>query len=221
MDAARSCAHICRTPGKVIGTERDSDTPRDASSSKMNSRLSLQSPSFVVTSVSPEFFRDQDIDNPRHPGSIVKRDRSSDPFDARINGSPAKNSDSTSFFSNVVGLEAVSGEVTDVDASKRMNFASNPVLGKTPKFVDLRFSTVNIEDKVNSVFIPVTRSEGLTDHSNWHAYRHHIAEVIAYIVSKAKAYINYMKNPEFETRNSFERENIQLTRQDLTWQDLT
>ena len=144
--------------------ERDGTTPRDASSSETKSRLSLQSPSFVVTSVSPAQFRDQDIVNPRHPGSIVKRDRIAEPFDDRIKGSPAKNSDSTSFFSHVVGLESVSGEVVNVDASKIMNVASNPVLGETPKIVDLRLTTVNTADKLNSVFAPVTRAEGLMDH---------------------------------------------------------
>ena len=112
----------------------------------------MQSPGFIVTSVSTAQFRDQDIVNPKHPGSIVKRERSNEPFDAHINGSPAKNNVYTSFFSHVVGLEAVYGEVADADASKRINFASNPVLGKTPKFVDLRLSTVNIVDKLNPVF---------------------------------------------------------------------
>ena len=72
-DAARSCACIYRTPGKANGTERDGATPREASSSEMNSRLSLQSISFLVTSVSPAQFRDQDIVNSGHPDSIVKK----------------------------------------------------------------------------------------------------------------------------------------------------
>ena len=98
-------------------------------------------------------------------------DRSAEPSDTRTNGSTAKNSDSASLFSHVVGLEEVSGEVADVEASKRMNFASNPILGQifgqTPKFVDLWLSTVNTAEKLNSIFVPVTRAEGLTDHSNW------------------------------------------------------
>ena len=154
VDAARSCARTYRTPGKVSRTKRDGSTPRDASSSETSSRVSFQSPSCVVTSVSPAQFREQNIFNPRHPGSIVNRDRSSEPFDAHINGSPPKNSDSTSFFSYVVALEEVSGEVSDVDASKITNFASNPVLDKTPRFVDLRLSTINTADKLNSLFAP-------------------------------------------------------------------
>ena len=170
-----------------------------------------KSPSFVVTSVSPAKFRDQYIVNPRHPGSIIKWDRSVEPFEAHINGSPAKNSDSTSFFIHVVGLEEVSREVTDVDASKRMNFASNPVLGKTPKFVDLRLSTVHTADKLNSVFTPVTKTEGLMDNSDWLASRHRIDEVTEGRVSEVQAYSDYIKNPGFENRNIFERENIQMT----------
>ena len=92
-----------------------------------------------------------------------------------------------------MGLEAVSREVSDINVSKRMNFASNPVLGKTPKFVDLRLLTVNTADKLNSVFTPVTRKEGLTDHSDWITYRHRIAEVTADRVRESKAYRNYIK----------------------------
>ena len=75
-EAACSCARIYRTPGKLSGTERDFATPslpnmfatpRDASSSETNSRLRLQRPSFIVTFVSPEHFRGQDIVIPRHP----------------------------------------------------------------------------------------------------------------------------------------------------------
>ena len=53
-------------------------------------------------------------------------------------------------------------------------------------FVDLLLSTVNIVDKINSVFAPVTIVEGLTDHSDWLASRHHIAEVTADRVSEEK-----------------------------------
>ena len=87
-----------------------------------------------------------------------------------------------------------------------MNFASNPVLGKTANFVDLRLSTVNKAYKLNSVFVPVTRAEGLMDHSDWLVSRRCISEVTEYRVSKAKAYINYIKSFEFETRNCFEQE---------------
>ena len=182
-----NCSRIYRTTGKVIGTERGSETPRGASSSKTRSRLSFQSPKFVAISVSPAKFMDQDIVNPRHPVSSIKRYRSAEPFDARINGNLAKNCDSESLFSHVVGLKAVSREVTDVDASERMNFASNPVLGEGPKFVDLQLSTINTAEKINSAFAPATRAEGWMDHSNWLASRHCIAEVTADRVSEAKA----------------------------------
>ena len=84
-------------------------------------------------------------------------------------------------------LEEVSREVADADASKRMNFASNLVLGKTPKFLGFWLSTVNTADKLNYVFAPVTIVEDFTDHSDWLASRHRIVEVTVYIVSKAKA----------------------------------
>ena len=103
-----------------------------------------------------------------------------------------------------------------------MNFASNPVLSKTPKFVDLRLSAVNIADKLNSVFSPVTRAEGLKDHSYWLASRHRIAEVTADRVRESKAYRNYIKNSEFETRNVFGgKYSIDSTRFDSTIFDST
>ena len=92
-----------------------------------------------------------------------------------------------------------------------MNFASNPAPGKTPKFVDLWISTINTAEKINSVFDPVTRAEGLTDHSDWILSRHRITEVTSDIVIEATSYSYFIKNSEFETRNVFERENIQLT----------
>ena len=71
---------------------------------------------------------DQYIINSKHPVSIIKGERNTEPFDAHINGNLTKNSDPKTFFSHVVGVKAVPGEVTNVNASKRMKFASNPVL---------------------------------------------------------------------------------------------
>ena len=73
-----------------------------------------------------------------------------------------------------------------------MNFVTNYVLGETLKFVDLRFLIVNTAEKLNSVFAPVTKAEGLTDHSYWLTSRHCIAEITADRVSEAKEYRNYV-----------------------------
>ena len=94
-------------------------------------------------------------------------------------------------------MKVVPGEVADVDASKRMNFASDPVLGESPKFVDLRLLTAHTADKLKFVIGPATRVRGLTDNSNGLTSRHHIAKVTADRVSEAKAYIVYIKNSEF------------------------
>ena len=82
-----------------------------------------------------------------------------------------------------------------------MNFVINPVLGKTPKFVDSRLSTVNTADKQNSVLAPIAIAEGLMGSSNCLTASHGIAEVTAYWVSETKEYRNYIKNSEFETKN--------------------
>ena len=161
----------------------------------------------MAFSVSPAQFRDQDIINPRYPVGIIKGDRNAEPFNAQINGNSTKNSDPTTLFSHVVGVKAVPVEVADVDASERMNFASNPVLGKSPKFVDLRLSTAHTADKLKSVIGPATRVRGLTDNSDGIKSRNRIAEVTADRESEAKWYSEYIKNSEFETMKVFEFEN--------------
>ena len=85
-----------------------------------------------------------------------------------------------------------------------MNFASNPVLGESPKFVDLRLSTAHTADKLKSVIGPVTRAGGLTDNSDRLTPSHGISKVAADRVSEAKAYSDYIKNSGFETMKFFE-----------------
>ena len=120
-------------------------------------------------------------------------------------------------------METVSDEVADVNPRKKMNFASNYVFGKTPKFVDLGLSPAHTTDKLKSVFNSATRAGGLKDNSDRIASRNSILEVTEGRVSKVQAYRDHIKNSDFETRNVFEQENIQLTRQDqniqLTRQD--
>ena len=126
-DVAHSCARIFRgTPGKVSCTERDDSTPRDVNSDE-NPRLSYPSPVSNHNSVSPARFVNQEVISPSHP-SIAKRGRNAAPFDAPIDGSLTVNGNSTSYFSGVIVLEAVSGEVADVNARERMNFTGNSVL---------------------------------------------------------------------------------------------
>ena len=81
-----------------------------------------------------------------------------------------------SYFSGVIGLEAISGEVFNVNARERMNFASNPILGETPKFVDLGLSPAHTADKLNYVFAPATITVGCTDNSYCIASSNCIAE---------------------------------------------
>ena len=93
-----------------------------------------------------------------------------------------------------------------------MNFASNPVLGESPKFVDLRLSTAQTADKLTSIIVPTTRSGGLTDNSDGLMSSHGISKVAADRVSEAKAYSDYIKNSDFETMKVFEFENNSVTR---------
>ena len=109
-------------------------------------------------------------------------------------------------------METVSAEVADVNTCERVNFASNSVFGKNPKFVDLGLSAAHTADKLNSTFVPATRVGGLTDNSDGLTYSHGIEKVTVDRVSEAKSYSDYIKNSEFETMNVFERENNSRTR---------
>ena len=104
-------------------------------------------------------------------------------------------------------METVSAEIDDLNPCERVNFASNSVFGKTPKFVGLRLSPSHTADKLKPIFVPDTRSGGLTDNSDRLASSHGIAKVTADRASEAKVYSDYIKNSEFETMNVFEREN--------------
>ena len=175
MDAARPCARIFRTAGNIIRTERDCTIPRGACSYETRSSASCQSPTFVATSVSSTRIGNRDIFNPNNP-STSRRVRNAKPFDASINGFSAVNDYSTSYFSGVSGVETVSSEVADVNPRKRMNFASNYVFSKTPKFVDLGLSPAHTADKLKSIFTPATRYGWLTDNYDGLTSRHRIAE---------------------------------------------
>ena len=100
-----------------------------------------------------------------------------------------------------------SAEVADVNPCERVNFASNSVFGKTPKFVDLGLLPAHTADKLKSISVPATRAGGLTDNSGGLTSSHGITKVIVDRASEAKAYSDYIKNSEFETMNAFEREN--------------
>ena len=88
-----------------------------------------------------------------------------------------------------------------------MNFASNPDLGESPKFVDLRLSTAHTTDKLKSIIDPVTIVGGLTDNSDRLPSSHSISKVAAGRVSETKEYSDYIKKSEFETMKVFEFEN--------------
>ena len=145
-DTVRSSARIFwGTPGKVSRKSRDDSMTRYVN---YNDNCSLSSPIPVSNPnyISPARFGNQEVISPSHP-SIAKRGRNAELFDAPIDGTLAANGHYTSYFSGVICLEAVSGEVADVNAHERMNFASNSVLGETPKFVDLGLLSANTVDK--------------------------------------------------------------------------
>ena len=95
--------------------------------------------------------------------SFAKWSSSIDPFNSAIYRSPYQERNSTSFCTDKISVKSLPGEVvTDLDQSKRINFASS-VLGESPKFIDFGLLSVNATGKPNSVFDPSTRAENLND----------------------------------------------------------
>ena len=94
--------------------------------------------------------------------SIEKWPRNIEPLNNSIDGYLAQNRNSTSFYTDKISVKRLPGEiVTDLDPSKRMNFASS-VLGESPKFMDFGLSSVNATGKPNSVFPPLPERRACT-----------------------------------------------------------
>ena len=176
--------------------------------------LTLQSPSFIGTPVSPTQTDTQDFFSPRR-STIATEARKAKPLDAPIDGFLAVHGHSKSIYSKVIGPKTVPGQISNVYACERMDFASNSIIGESPNFIYLGLSPANTADKLNSVTSPAARVEELTDGSGWIASTHGTEQVTVGIVSETKAYSDYIKNPEFETTKVFERENISVNQPTL------
>ena len=118
-----------------------------------------------------------------------------------------------------MGVKSLSDEiVVDLDPRNRVNLASS-VLNESLKFINLRPSSFNATGKPNSIFSPSnignilngTERENLN--GNWLASRHDFERV-----SKTRAYSYHIINSELETRQVFERENIETRYNPLTRQ---
>ena len=102
MDATCRSACIFRgTSGKLIWTNMDKYMPQDISCNE-SYRLSSQGPSCIGNSVFPTQTGNQDISTP-----VSKK------------GFSAVNGHCTSYFRSIIGLEAVSAEVADVNPRKK------------------------------------------------------------------------------------------------------
>ena len=176
MDVARSGTRIFRAPREVIQTGRDGYTPRDVNAAVTTARLTPSNPSFNSTSNFQTRNGNQYIVSPRR-SIIATKARNAEPLEAPINRISAVHGHSTSIFSKLIGPKTVSGEIDDVYARKRMDFASNSVVAESPNFLDLGLLPANIADKLESIISPTTIVKGLTDSSNWLASRHGCKEV--------------------------------------------
>ena len=81
--------------------------------------------------------------------------------DIAVDISPTQESNSKSFCIDEVGVKTLPGKIiTDLDPSKRMNFASS-VIRKSTKFIYFGLLTFNATSKQNSFFGPSTRTNSL------------------------------------------------------------
>ena len=82
----------------------------------------------------------------------------------------------------------------------RMNFASDTVFSKSPKFMDLGLSSVGTTDKLGSVFSPTSRIGSSTHGNNWLVRSHSISGATADIVIRTESKHNYNFKNVFKTR---------------------
>ena len=118
--------------------------------------------------------------------------------DIAVDISPTQESNSKSFCIDEVGVKTLPGKIiTDLDPSKRMNFASS-VIRKSTKFIYFGLLTFNATSKQKSVLTPSTISEILNSTGggslNGDCLKpSHGAEVATERVSETKAYSNPIK----------------------------
>ena len=91
--------------------------------------------------------------------SFPKRSRNIELFNTSIDESPAQERNPTPFFTGKSGVKCLPGEVvTDLDLSKRMNFASS-IFVESPKLMDFGLSSINATGKPKFVLASSTRAE--------------------------------------------------------------
>ena len=151
--------------------------------------------------------------------SFAKWSRNIDPLNTYFDGSAAQERNSDFSCIEKMGVKSLPGEiVTDLDPIKRVNLASS-VLRKSPKFINFGLPSFNATGKPNSVFAPSTRAKRLngTERENLNgdslASSHYFERV-----SETRSYSNHINNSELETRQVFERENIQTENIPMTQQ---
>ena len=142
--------------------------------------------------------------------SFAKLLRKIEQLNTSVDVSEAQKRNSNCFCIEKMGVKSLPDKiVTDLDPSKRVNLASS-VLSESLKFINFGLPSFNTTGKPNFVFAPSTRADSLngTDRENfkadWLASRHDFERVI-----KTRAYSYHIKYYELETRQVFERENIQ------------
>ena len=131
--------------------------------------------------------------------SFEKWSRNIEPLNTAVDGSPAQESNSTSFCISKIGVKSLPGKiVTDLDPSRWMNLA-NSILGESTKLIDLGIYSFNATGKPNFVFSSSTRAESLNVtqgdrfNSDWLASSHGFERV-----SKTKAQSNHIKKFELK-----------------------
>ena len=175
-DAARSAAHVLRTPTDVSRHGTDGTTPWDRNTAIWSTRLT--NPVWIGGSNtgSPSRTGSQYIIIPR--GSIGPQwIRDAQPLNTSINGIYSKNMGPSPTWIKVVGQKFTKESSADVKLHCWKNFGSDAIHTKSTTFVNLGLASVHTSDEIGSVFIPTTRIRLPTDGSNWLPTSHRIGKV--------------------------------------------
>ena len=142
--------------------------------------------------------------------SFEKWSRNIEPLNTSVDGYAYQERNSKYFCIEKISVKSLPGEIiTDLDPIKQVNLASS-VFSEIPKFIYFGLSSFNATVKPNSVFAPSTREKRLNSTERENLNNYWIASIHDFErVSEMKAYSNHIKNSEPETRQVFERENIQ------------
>ena len=123
--------------------------------------------------------------------------RSTQNFDASVDGNLANDGDSTSIFIKVIGCELFQSTSADMYLRCRMDFTSDTVGTEASNFVDFGIPAVNTSDEFNTFGTTATRVRRPTDGPHYSALNHVFGKAAAVVMSATRSEQNYIYKTDF------------------------